>query len=226
MTVLCGQEIQAVLFDLDGTLLDSAPDLVAAINTMRIARGLHALPHASLRPFVGTGARGMLDIAFGLQAGAAQFNAMREEFFLSYEQCMGKYSRLFDGVDTMVDLLQGKAIAWGIVTNKSQRFAQPITARDPTLAQAQVLICGDTTAYSKPHPEPLLAAARQLDIPACHCIYVGDDERDIAAARAAGMLTIAANYGYLGGCDTSVHAWQPDAVIHSPLQLAEFLDLQ
>lgn len=223
--MLCGKKIQAVLFDLDGTLLDSAPDLSAAINAMRTARGLQTLPYTSLRPFVGTGARGMLHIAFGLQAEAPQFGAMREEFFQSYEQCMGQYSRLFDGVETIVDLLQQKSMPWGIVTNKLQRFAQPITTSHPVLAQAHVLVCGDTTAYSKPHPEPLLAAARQLHVPACNCIYVGDDERDMLAARAAGMLAIAANYGYLGDADISVQTWQPDAVIDSLLQLAEFLDL-
>lgn len=213
----------AILFDLDGTLLDSAPDLAAAANAMRQRRGLPPLPLAALRPFVGTGARGMLRIALDIQPTDAQFDALREEFFQSYEACMGLHSQLFEGITDLIMALQARQLPWGIVTNKLRRFAIPITQADAVLAQASVLVCADTTAHAKPHPAPLHEAARQLSVPATQCLYVGDDERDIHAARAAGMHAIAAAYGYLG--DSTPAIWQPDAIITRPLQLLELPQL-
>ncbi len=216
--------VDAVLFDLDGTLLDSAPDLGFAANQLRIARGMEPLPQSHYRPFVGTGVRGMLRIALGVTPEAPDFEQLKEAFFVAYEQCMGQHSQLFAQVPQLVAALQAQGIAWGIVTNKSERFTLPIVQSQPVLVAAHAVVCGDTTAHSKPHPEPLLEAARRAGIAPARCIYVGDDERDMIAARAAGMQAIAAAYGYLGGVD-SVTAWKPDFSINSPLELTQLLGL-
>lgn len=216
--------IRAVLFDLDGTLLDSAPDLGAAANMLRQARGMEPLPQSHYRPYVGTGARGMLRIALGITPEAPEFEALREEFFLAYEQSMGKHSGLFEGVKELTQALQTHHLAWGIVTNKSERFTLPIAKDNAVLHRAQALVCGDTTAHAKPHPEPLLEAARRLGIAPEHCVYVGDDERDIIAARAANMSAVAAAYGYLGDA-VSVEDWRPDTCINSPFELTQCLGL-
>ena len=218
------ERIDAVLFDLDGTLLDSAPDLASAANQLRLARGMQALPHARYRPFVGTGARGMLRIALDIAPDAPHFEQLKEEFFTAYEQCMGQHSQLFDGVPRLLQVLQAHSKKWGIVTNKSERFTLPIVGSLNALAASGAVICGDTTAHAKPHPAPLLEAAKRLGVHPERCIYVGDDERDMVAARAAGMQAVAAAYGYLGGVD-SVTAWSPDAIIKSPVELMQLLQI-
>lgn len=216
--------IRAVLFDLDGTLVDSAPDLGAAADRMRVARGLPSLPLAQYRPMAGAGARGMIGVAFGHGPDHPDFPALREEFFANYEACMAERTRPFEGVELLVQQLQAQGLAWGVVTNKMERFALPLTARLPLFGSAATVVGGDTTPHPKPHPAPLLEAARRLGLPPEHCLYVGDDERDIVAGRAAGMPTVAALYGYLGLVQ-DVAAWQADAVIESPLALLNFLEL-
>lgn len=218
--------IRAVLFDLDGTLLDSAPDLGFAANQLRLVRGLDALPLSHYRPFVGTGARGMLRIALGVTPEASDFEALKEEFFIAYERCMGQHSLLFEGVPALLQAIHDQGLAWGIVTNKSERFTSSIVQEIAVLAKAGAVVCGDTTAYSKPHPMPLWEAAERIGhAPKC-CIYVGDDERDMHAAHAAGMQSVAAAYGYLGvGGLASVASWKPHAVINTPLELTNLLDL-
>lgn len=215
---------QAILFDLDGTLLDSAPDLAAAANALRTARQLPDLPLQHYRPFVGTGARGMLRLALGVEENHADFAMLREEFFQAYEQRMGSQAQLFCGVPPLIATLQAQALPWGIVTNKISRFASPIVRSCATLSQAHTLVCGDTTPHAKPHPAPLLAAAQELGIPPAACIYVGDDERDMLAAKAAGMRAIAASYGYTGDAQ-HVQQWQPDAILNTPHDLLELLRL-
>lgn len=217
-------KIDAVLFDLDGTLLDSAPDLGFAANQLRIARGMSALPQSDYRSFVGTGARGVLRIALGISPEAPDFESLKEEFFQAYEHCMGQYSQLFQGVVPLIELLERSGLKWGVVTNKSERFTLPILAGMKPLAGAAAVVCGDTTPHSKPHPEPLLEAARRIQVEAKRCIYVGDDERDMQAAHAAGMQSVAAAYGYLGNA-RSVESWSPNAVINSPIELAQLLTL-
>jgi N-acetyl-D-muramate 6-phosphate phosphatase len=216
--------VEAVLFDLDGTLLDSAPDLGAAANHLRLVRGLEPLPQSAYRPYVGTGARGMLRIALNVEPTAPNFEALKEEFFQAYEACMGQHSVLFEGVAALIHALQGNGMKWGIVTNKSERFTLPIVAAEHVLSRALVVVCGDTTGHAKPHPEPLLEAARCLSVDADRCIYVGDDERDMVAARAASMQSVAAAYGYLGGVQ-DVELWRPDASIKSCAELAGLLGL-
>ena len=213
---------QAILFDLDGTLIDSAPDLGAAADKMRIDRQLPSLPLAHYRPMAGAGARGMLGVAFGMTPEHPEFPAYREEFFVNYESAMTERTVIFDGVPEMIAALVSRGMPWGVVTNKSSRFTNPLTAAMPLFASAGAIVSGDTTPHAKPHPEPLLEAARRLGIDPSCCVYVGDDERDIVAGLAAGMHTVAATYGYLGQ-QTDVSRWNAHLHIDAPLSLLKFL---
>ena len=214
--------IRAILFDLDGTLLDSAPDLGAAADQMRVARGMPSLPLDMYRPMAGAGARGMIGIAFGIAPGEPGYMELRDEFFSNYEQYLTQRTRPFEGVAQMITRIVALGLPWGVVTNKSARFAEPLTRQMDLFASSATLICGDTTPFSKPHPEPLFEASRRLNVRPEHCLYVGDDERDIVAGLAAGMVSIAASYGYLGkSVDTS--AWGAYGEIKNPLDLLQFL---
>ena len=216
------KNIDAVLFDLDGTLIDSAPDLGAAADQMRTDRGLTSLPLSDYRPMAGSGARGMIGVAFGLAPGHAQFEALKEEFFSNYESRLTVLTYAFDGVAELIAEILAQGMKWGVVTNKSARFTLPLTKAMALFSTAQTIVSGDTTPYAKPHPAPLLEAARQLGVKPSRCLYVGDDERDIVAGQAAGMPTVAAAYGYLGAsADTA--AWKADATIASPGLLLNFL---
>lgn len=216
------QDVSGVLFDLDGTLIDSAPDLGAAADQMRVRRGMTSLPLESYRPLCGAGARGMLEIAFAMGPGHPDYEPMREEFFTNYERCLTERTFAFDGVPELIEALQARGMAWGVVTNKSQRFTDPLTAAMPLFTSAGAIVSGDTTPHAKPHPAPLLEAARRMGLDPAHCLYVGDDERDIVAGHAAGMRTVAATYGYLGS-QSDVAAWNAHAQINSPLALLHLL---
>jgi len=213
-----------VLFDLDGTLVDSAPDLAGTANDMRSARGLAPLPYEALRPHAGSGARGMLGAAFAVAPGASAYEPLRDEFHARYEQRMLSATRVFDAVWPLLDTLESHGLAWGIVTNKALRFAEPLTAALGLAQRAAVLIGGDSTPHTKPHPAPLLEAARRVAVETARCVYVGDDARDMRAGRAAGMRTLAAAWGYLGvGAD--LDAWEADAVAGAPTEVLKALDL-
>lgn len=216
--------VRAVLFDLDGTLIDSAPDLGAAAEAVRAARGLEPLPLDAYRAHAGSGARGMLRVAFDLTPDHPSYPALRDEFLSAYERCMFERTRAFAGVSDLLQALTVRRIGWGVVTNKAQRFALPIASAMPVLAGAATVVCGDTTPHAKPHPAPLLEAARRLAIEPGECIYVGDDLRDIQAGKAAGMRTVAARYGYLGH-GAAVTDWAADAVVDSPFDLLNLLEL-
>ncbi len=214
--------VRAVLFDLDGTLIDSAPDLGAAADKMRTDRGLPSLPLQAYRPMAGAGARGMIGVAFGHGTDHPDYEALREEFFVNYEACMTERTYAFDGVPELLEQLQALGLAWGVVTNKMERFTLPLTQQMPLFARAGTVVCGDTTPHPKPHPAPLLEAALRLGLAPQECVYVGDDERDIIAGRAAGMPTVAACYGYLGAQADTLR-WGADAHIETALDLLKCL---
>jgi len=213
-----------LLFDLDGTLVDSAPDLAGAANDLRAQHGLPPLPYAALRPLVGTGARGMVGAAFGVTPEDTRFGGLRDAFLARYAERLLVQTRVFEAMGPVLDQLDARGLRWGIVTNKAMRFAEPIVTGLGLASRSAVLIAGDSTAYAKPHPEPLLEAARRLGVAPADCAYVGDDERDIVAGRAAGMLTLAAAWGYLGQGEP-VQAWAADAVLDSPAALLQWLEL-
>jgi N-acetyl-D-muramate 6-phosphate phosphatase len=209
--------IKAVLFDLDGTLADTAPDLGFAVNRMREDRGLPPLPAAATRPVTSLGARGLLNAAFGISPGHGDYGTMREEFLQLYESNICRHSRLFPG---MADLLEGivsRRLAWGIVTNKAERLARLLLDRLDLPSAPACIVGGDTTAYFKPHPEPLFAACRLIQVDAPDCIYIGDDQRDVDAGRAAGMKTAVAEWGYLNGGTPA--RWNPDWMLSRPADL-------
>jgi len=211
---------KAVLFDLDGTLIDSAPDLGAAADKMRTDRGMSSLDYALYRPMAGSGARGMLHVAFGITETHADYEAFKNEFLDNYQNAMTVKTSVFDGVDALLNKLQHHGLLWGVVTNKHQRFTLPLSQQMDLFKTAGAVVSGDTTPHAKPHPAPLFEGARLLGLPPQDCWYVGDDERDIVAGKAAGMVTVAANYGYLG-VETEVLQWGADFVIHHPLELAD-----
>ena len=213
-----------VLFDLDGTLIDSAPDLAGAANAMREARGLPPLPFEALRPMVGAGARGMVGVAFGVAPGQDGFDVLRAEFLDRYEAGLLERTVVFEAVHAVLDHLETAGLRWGIVTNKAERFTRPIVEGLGLSRRAAVVIAGDTTPHSKPHPAPLLEAARRAQVAATECLYVGDDLRDVQAGRAAGMATLAAAWGYLGQGEP-VEAWGADAVLETPAALLQWMRL-
>ena len=216
------RHIKAVLFDLDGTLIDSAPDLAAAADRLRLDRGLPELGLTLYRPHTGTGARGMLKTAFQIEPEHPDFIDLREEFFQNYERNLVVHTRPFEGVQELLEGLKQCCLEWGIVTNKSARFTDPIVQQIPLLSQAKAVISGDTTANAKPHPAPILEAMRRMNLSPAECVYIGDDERDIVAGKAAGVKTVAAGYGYLGDAG-DIGKWGADLNIYSPLELLKWL---
>lgn len=213
--------IRAVLFDLDGTFADTAPDLAYAINRMREVRNLSPLPAAATRPVTSLGARGLLGAGFGIGPDHPDYPEMRDEFLNLYEQNLCRHTRLFPGISELLDAIEARRLRWGIVTNKAERFAKPLLDLLSVGHRAACVIGGDTTGKLKPHPEPLLAASRAIGIDAVSCVYAGDDRRDIEAGRAAGMMTVAVQYGYLNG--SAPETWGADAVIGQPQDLLRCL---
>lgn len=215
---------RAVLFDLDGTLVDSAPDLAGAANELRASRGLEALPFEALRPWCGSGARGMLWAGFGLRPDEAAYPSLKTEYLALYRARLLRESRVFDAVLPLLQAIEQRPRPWGVVTNKAEHLAAPLLGGVGLAARAAVLVGGDTTPHTKPHPAPLLEAARRLGVPPEACVYVGDDARDVQAGRAAGMATVAALWGYLGDAAQPAD-WGADACADSPGSLLNWLDL-
>lgn len=214
--------VRAVLFDLDGTLADTAPDLGGALNRLLAEIGAPQVPLEVARPLTSSGARGMLKAGLGLTPDDARYEPLKQRFLQLYEQhiCVG--TRLFDGIDALLAALDERAMPWGIVTNKMERFTFPLLRALRLDTRAGCIVGGDTTPRAKPHPDPLLHAARVLAVAPEDCIYVGDDLRDIQAARAAGMASLAAAYGYLGE-DADPTLWQADAIVAHPLEVLSYV---
>jgi phosphoglycolate phosphatase len=214
--------IAAVLFDLDGTLADTAPDMARTVNEMRVSRGLEAVTEDKVRPFVSRGARGMILAAFGIGSEHPEYAAMRDEFLRIYADNLCIDSRLFPGMPELLDGLESDGIAWGVVTNKYERLARPLLERLGLGERMGVLVGGDTCARAKPFPDPLLRAAEELQVPPRDTLYVGDDERDVQAARAAGMPVLVAGFGYLG-VDRPPVLWGADAIIQAPDEIGAWI---
>ena len=211
---------RAVLFDLDGTLADTAPDLAAAVTLMQTSRNLPTTPYAQLRSHASAGARGLLGAGFGITPDDPGYEAMAAEFLHNYAHAICQHSVLFNGITELLDAIQKQGLAWGIVTNKHARYTTPLVPQ-LGLAHAGCIISGDTTAHAKPHPEPLFEAARQLGIDPSECCYLGDDLRDIQAAQAAGMHSIAVTWGYAG--KTEPCNWNADIILAAPGDLFHFV---
>lgn len=215
--------IRLVLFDLDGTLADTAPDLAAIANKQRTARGLEPLPLDELRPLASHGARGLIGRALGIAPPSTEYDALKDEFYRWYDDALCVHTELFPGVPMLLDELERRGVPWGIVTNKIHRFTDPLVQALGLAQRAAVVVCGDTTPHAKPHPAPLHHAMQACGVHAAASVYVGDDKRDIEAGRAAGTRTVVASYGYLGhGADTSL--WRADHAIETPPDLLVWLD--
>jgi phosphoglycolate phosphatase len=211
---------RAVLFDLDGTLADTAPDLAGAMNAVRATRNLPPTPYELLRPVASAGARGLIGASFGLKPGDEGYEELRVAFLDTYEAAIAERTRLFHGIAELLAALEEADIRWGIVTNKAARFTDKLVPLIG-LVHASCVISGDTTAHSKPHPEPLFEAARRIGVAPEACWYVGDDLRDVQAGKAARMPTVAAAWGYCGNIEPTT--WEADAILTSPHELIEFI---
>ncbi len=214
--------IRAVLFDLDGTLADTAPDLARALNRLRALQGLAPLPPEVARPHTSAGARGLLAAGFGVSPGDEGYAALRDSFLDFYAEGLCVETRLFDGIAELLARIRVLKLPWGIVTNKGKRFSKPLLRLLAVDHLAACIVSGDSTAHIKPHPAPLLLAASLLALPPADCIYVGDDLRDVQAARSAGMRVAVAGWGYLGeGQDP--RDWGADALVSHPREILELL---
>jgi phosphoglycolate phosphatase len=214
--------LKAILFDLDGTLLDTAPDLGYAANLVRAEAGLIALPIEQYRPVASAGARGLLKVAFGMDTDHADYAARRESFLAHYRKHLARESRLFDGMDAALDAFEARRIPWGIVTNKPQWLTDPLMEALKLSSRSAVTIGAMEGLKAKPAPDGLLKACRSLGVAPGGCVYVGDDRRDVAAARAAGMRVVAAGWGYVGYGEP-IERWGADSILQSPADLARLL---
>ena len=216
--------IKVVLFDLDGTFADTAPDLAAALNHTRATRNLPPLPLALLRPQASHGSRGLLKVGFDIEPDAPDFNTLRDIFLDYYARNICIHTKLFANTAELIDELERRNIKWGIVTNKPHRFTVPLMKALGYAGRAACLISGDTYASAKPHPEPLLKACEIIGVSPAQCLYLGDDIRDMQAANAAGMRGIIANYGYVSD-DVSIENWNAHGSINRPTELLNLLTL-
>lgn len=215
-------DIRAVLFDLDGTLVDTAPDLGYALNLQRGRHGLPPLADTVIRPQASHGARGLLGVGFDLHPDDPHFGIMREEFLQIYSENICRHSLPFPGILELLDALEIRSLAWGVVTNKPARFTEPLLSILDLAERASCIVSGDTCPQSKPHPAPMLVAAELCEAEPAQCLYVGDAARDIEAATAAGMPALAAAWGYLDSTDAP-ETWGAHAIIHAPADILAYL---
>jgi phosphoglycolate phosphatase len=217
-----GRGLHGVLFDLDGTLADTAPDLGFALNQQRLVRGMPEISMGDLRAHASSGARGLLQVGFGIGPEQAGYPELREEFLNIYENNLSRSTALFPGVPPLLDRIEDEGLVWGIVTNKAERFTFPLLRALGLLDRAACVVCGDTTPHPKPHPAPLIEAMTRIGTSGEHCIYVGDDERDVQAGHAAGMSVVVVRYGYLGN-GRPPEEWGADLLVDSPAELDSIL---
>lgn len=215
--------LRAVLFDMDGTLLDTAPDFIAVIQAMRSSRGLPAVPEQRIRDVISGGARAMVQSSFAVDPLSEEFESLRLEFLDLYQEHCAVHSHLYDGMAQLLADIEQANLRWGVVTNKPLRFAEPIMQRLGLASRSAVLICPDHVTHSKPSPEPMLLACHELDLDPASVLYVGDDLRDIESGRAAGSRTAAVRYGYIHPDDNPSH-WGADVVVDHPRELRAVLD--
>lgn len=206
---------EAVLFDLDGTLADTAPDLGGALNELRREQGHAPLPLEQLRPHVSSGARGLIGAGLGITPADTAYPALQQRFLAIYTEALCVGTRLFEGIAEHLGDLERRGIAWGIVTNKSQRFAIPLLEQLGLRQRSACIVCGDSAPRAKPHGHPLQLAGAVIGVAAANCIYVGDDERDVISGRAVGMGTVIAGWGYLGS-GKPPRDWGADAIAATP----------
>ena len=214
--------IDAVLFDLDGTLVDTAPDLAGALNRVRRERGLPDMPVHALRPYASAGARGMIGAGLQIAPDHAEYPALRDAFLAHYAAALCIESVLFEAVPEVLAALEARRLRWGIVTNKATRFTTPLLDALALPNRPHVVVCGDTLPHAKPHPAPLVAAATALGVDPARCVYVGDAERDVIAGLAAGMQTLVARYGYIEPGDRP-EGWRAHGHLASPRELLAWL---
>jgi 2-phosphoglycolate phosphatase len=212
----------AILFDLDGTLADTAPDLCGALNQLLVERGRPPVPLARTRRHTSSGARGMIAIGFGIGTEDLEYPDLRDRFMELYGQRLTQETRLFEGIELLLSQMDEAGIPWGVVTNKIARLTEPLLQSLGVRQRARVVVSGDTTAHTKPHPAPLLFAAESIGVDPSRCFYIGDDYRDVKAAHSAGMRAVVALYGYLGD-DLPPERWGGDASIHHPRELPRTL---
>ncbi|ARU31217.1 phosphoglycolate phosphatase [Sulfuriferula sp. AH1] len=214
--------VDAVLFDLDGTLVDTAPDLAHALNQQRQMHGLPEMPFELIRPYASHGTAGLLQAGFSISPDHPAFADLRTEYLNLFEENANPYSQLFPGMMELLDELETRGIPWGVVTNKPARLTTPLLDALGLLDRAASVVSGDSCVNSKPHPEPILTACREIGVLPSTCVYIGDAERDIEAAHACGMPAIIAEYGYIGPQDDPL-SWHADAFIQTPTALLDFL---
>ncbi len=215
-------KFDVVFFDLDGTLVDTAPDLAYALNRLLLEEGEDPLSFNAIRAVASHGSAGLLGLGFGIKPASARFNTLQQRFIQHYLDNITRESALFDGMENIIDDLDMKGTRWGVITNKPGFLTQPLLAGLKLGSRASCIVSGDTTANSKPHPEPMLHACKLISADPSNCVYIGDAERDIEAGRNANMHTIVAGYGYLGA-DDNPETWQADAIIHHPSELSQWL---
>lgn len=214
--------VELVLFDLDGTLLDTAVDMGAALNLLRAEHKLPALPHDRIRPHVSHGAPALLKLGFGIEIQDARFAEMRARYLALYREHLAEETHLFHGMAEVLEKLEADRVPWGVVTNKPGWLTEPLLEARGLRARAACVVSGDTLARRKPHPDPLLHAATCCKIAPQRSVYVGDAQRDVQAAHAAGMLAVVALYGYLGE-DEQPTAWQAEHLIKHPSELLPWM---
>jgi phosphoglycolate phosphatase len=216
------RRIKTVLFDLDGTLADTAPDLANALNMLRSEKGLGLLPYELIRDQVSHGSNALIRLGFDIESGSDEFPGLRDRLLDLYKANLALETSLFPGIEAVLETLKRKGLSWGVVTNKPAWLTDPLMQDLGLTDLAVCIVSGDSTANYKPHPEPLLHAARLADSHPAQCLYIGDASRDIEAGRAAGMLTLVALFGYIGPEDKP-ELWGADGVVEQPAHILEWL---